>query len=67
MISREELMHEGLMGNPSAKKRREQLGELLRIGYVNGKQLQHRLRMFGITRDQFLAAVKQIDKEDSND
>lgn len=61
LISRDTLMENGLMGNPDAKRRRKQLGELLGIGYVNGKQLQHRLRMFGITKDQFQAAVKKID------
>ncbi|MCH4163815.1 MAG: ribonuclease M5 [Lentilactobacillus diolivorans] len=67
LISREELMTDGLMGNPQSKQRRQQLGELLHIGYVNGKQLQHRLRMFGITHTQFVDAVKKIDKEGKND
>lgn len=67
IISKAELMKYGLMGNPSAKKRRERLGEILRIGYVNGKQLQHRLRMFGISHEEFLNAVEQIDKEESHD
>lgn len=60
LISRETLMKNGLMGNPDAKSRREALGEILGIGYVNGKQLQHRLRMFGITNQQFREAVKKI-------
>lgn len=67
IISKAELMKDGLMGNPSAKKRRERLGEILRIGYVNGKQLQHRLRMFGISHEEFLDAVEKIDKEETND
>ncbi|EEI71338.1 ribonuclease M5 [Lentilactobacillus hilgardii] len=61
LISRETLMKFGLMGYPDAKQRREKLGELLGIGYVNGKQLQHRLRMFGISQQQFLDAVEKID------
>lgn len=67
LISRAELIQDGLMGNPDAKRRREKLGEILGIGYVNGKQLQHRLRMFGITHDQFLAALRQIDGDNQND
>lgn len=62
LISRELLMKYRLMGSPDARKRREKLGELLGIGYVNGKQLQHRLRMFGVTADQFKHAVEEIDK-----
>lgn len=60
-------MVHGLMGNPDAKERRKQLGELLHIGYVNGKQLQHRLRMFGITHDQFIDAISKIDGDNIND
>ncbi|GHP13123.1 ribonuclease M5 1 [Lentilactobacillus fungorum] len=67
LISREELMAHGLMGNPEAKQRRRQLGELLNIGYVNGKQLQHRLRMFGITHEAFIDAIRKIDGEHTND
>lgn len=67
LISQTELMVHGLMGNPDAKERRKQLGELLHIGYVNGKQLQHRLRMFGITHDQFIDAISKIDGDNIND
>ena len=35
------------MGSES-RKRREYLGEALRIGYCNGKQLIKRLELFGI-------------------
>ena len=36
------------MGSES-RKRREYLGEALRIGYCNGKQLLKRLELFGVT------------------
>ncbi len=39
-ISQADLIHARLVGGPAAKARREALGELLRIGYVNGKQLK---------------------------
>ena len=52
-ITRADLMRmELLMGNDS-RKRREYLGEKLRIGYSNGKQ---RLELFGIT----LAEVEEV-------
>ncbi|WP_175265032.1 DUF4093 domain-containing protein, partial [Lacticaseibacillus nasuensis] len=46
---------------PSRRARRERLGELLHIGYTNGKQLQKRLRQFAITPAQFAAAVAQLE------
>ena len=55
-ITRADLMRmELLMGNDS-RKRREYLGEKLRIGYSNGKQLLKRLELFGIT----LAEVEEV-------
>jgi ribonuclease M5 len=43
------------MGGES-RKRREYLGERLRIGYCNGKQLLKRLELFGIS----LAEVEEV-------
>ena len=42
----------GLIGHPNSAKIRQKLSEALGIGYVNGKQLQKRLMMFGITKQQ---------------
>ena len=65
LITHEDLMAAGLIGGAGAKARREQLGEYLQIGYVNGKQLEKRLRMFSIQPADFAAAVQQIrQKED---
>lgn len=55
------------MGSPKSKHRRQLLGERLGIGYVNGKQLQHRLRMFGITPEVFETTVKEIIEEERNE
>lgn len=54
------LQQAGLIGGAHARQRREQLGELLHIGYTNGKQLQHRLTEFGISPAAFEAAMKTI-------
>ena len=43
------------MGSDS-RQRREYLGERLRIGYSNGKQLLKRLELFGVT----LAEVEEV-------
>lgn len=50
------------MVHPRAAERRMQLGNLLGIGYCNGKQLYKRLAMFGITREEFAQALAQIDQ-----
>ena len=37
------------------------------IGYGNGKQLVHRLNMFQISPNQFVAAVEQIKREENDE
>ncbi|WP_239256361.1 ribonuclease M5 [Listeria ilorinensis] len=66
-ITHEQLIELGLLGGAAAKKRRERLGELLQIGYMNGKQLENRLQMFGITNEKFSAAWKQVLQEEKDD
>ncbi|WP_461214507.1 ribonuclease M5 [Lacticaseibacillus sp. GG6-2] len=56
----------GLIGGPRAAKRRARIGDVLHIGYTNGKQLQKRLRQFGITEAQLQQAVAQLDEEDAH-
>ena len=60
-----EILIEGkLIGHPHAKDRRTRIGELLKIGYTNGKQLQKRLSIFQISIKQLQAAISQLDLED---
>ena len=66
-ISMLDLIFYGLIGGPTAKKRREKLGERLKIGYANGKQLMKRLAMFHITKEAFLEAIEAILKEEEAD
>ena len=47
-ITKSDLMRLGLLMGSDSRKRREYLGEALRIGYCNGKQLIKRLELFGI-------------------
>lgn len=61
--TRADLAQAGLVGQPSSRQRRERLGQLLGIGYGNGKQLLHRLNLFQISRDQFAQAIAKITKE----
>ena len=55
-ITRSDLMRLGLLMGSDSRKRREYLGEALRIGYCNGKQLLKRLELFGIC----LAQVEEV-------
>lgn len=55
-------MAAGMLVHPRAAERRMALGNALGIGYCNGKQLFKRLAMFGITPEEFQAALTQIDQ-----
>ncbi|UFJ43398.1 ribonuclease M5 [Brevibacillus humidisoli] len=61
-ISFEEIIAHGLTAGPKAKERRLRLGERLGIGYANAKQLHKRLSVFQISREEFLAALKELDQ-----
>lgn len=62
LISVQRLRAYGLLGGADSKRLRTQLGNLLSIGYTNGKQLYKRLKMFQITPeelDQAMTVVRQ--------
>ena len=48
-VTKSDLMRLGLLLGSDSRQRREYLGEQLRIGYSNGKQLLKRLELFGVT------------------
>lgn len=52
----------GLVAGANSKERREALGDRLKIGYTNGKQLAKRLRMFQVSEKEFREALEQIEK-----
>ncbi|OKL35764.1 ribonuclease M5 [Domibacillus mangrovi] len=64
-MTMEDLVDAGLIGGDRAKARREKLGIKLKIGYANGKQLHKRLIMFQVTREQFIAALKEVMEEET--
>lgn len=59
----EDLMNAHLVGHSNSKFLREKLGEKLGIGYSNGKQLLSKLNNYGISREEFEQAVKNIFEE----
>lgn len=66
-ISKAILLDMQLLGGIGSKARRERLGDLLRIGYTNGKQLQARLNMFGISESKLRSAYEQMKQEAENE
>lgn len=62
-ISLNQLMDLGLIAGAKAKSYRRLLGEKLRIGYVNGKQLQKRLAMFKINEAELTKTLQEIREE----
>lgn len=62
-ISMQDLMDAGLLHHPQAARRRLRMGQLLGIGYANGKQFYRRCRMFQITRSEFEQARKRMEEE----
>ena len=60
-ITKTDLMRLGLLMGSDSRKRREYLGEALRIGYCNGKQLIKRLELFGISLAEVEATMKSYE------
>lgn len=65
-IPRSLLVSYGLIAGEKAKARREALGDHLRIGYTNGKQLVKRLQVFQISKEEFEQAMTEILKDEKN-
>lgn len=63
-IPRKTLLDYGLIAGVAAKDRREKLGDYLRIGYTNSKQLEKRLKMFRITPEELAEAMQAIQSEE---
>jgi ribonuclease M5 len=56
----EDLFSAGLVGSEQASNYRMALGRKLGIGDTNAKQCLHRLNRFGISRELFFQAVKEV-------
>lgn len=62
-IAWSDLLEAGLIVHPNAARRRYRMGELLGIGYANGKQFYKRCAMFRVTREEFAACLAQLERE----
>ena len=59
----QDLYHFKLMGSVDSKKRRLILGKELGIGYGNGAQTLSRLNNYGISKEEFIEAIKKINEQ----
>jgi len=59
-ITWSDLLQTGLIHHPDAARRRKAMGQLLGIGYCNGKQFFKRCKTFQISRQEFCAAYQQM-------
>ncbi|GEK59782.1 ribonuclease M5 [Marinococcus halophilus] len=66
-VTRQELLELGLFAGRGSREKRARLGEILNIGYANGKQLLKRLEMFQISQAEFTAAYEQLMKEEEKE
>ncbi|MFC9779055.1 ribonuclease M5 [Paenibacillus chitinolyticus] len=64
LLTWEDLIAAGLVVHPDAAARRLEVGKKLGIGYCNGKQFYKRCAAFQISREEFEAAVEQLDRPD---
>lgn len=55
-----DLISNNLLGDNKSSIRRERVGDILGIGYCNGKKFLSRLNHFNITREQFDEALRKI-------
>ena len=59
-FSHMDLFQYDLNGSPQAAARRDALGAELGIGYGNAKRFLERLNHYGVSREEFLAALEKI-------
>lgn len=64
-IRQKDLIRLGLIMGSDSRKRREYLGEHLRIGYCNGKQLLKRLELFGVALTDVEEVMGEYEKDGS--
>ena len=60
VFTQEDMVQSGLAGAQGSALKRDKLGRLLGIGYGNSKVFLNRLNHYGITRDEFIKAMKEV-------
>ena len=60
LFTKEDLYAAGLIGCEDSRDRREKLGNLLSIGYGNGKTFLKKLNSFNISKEYFYEKIKEL-------
>ena len=58
-----DMIENGLSVGADSKINRQKLGSILKIGYANTKQFLSKLNNFGITREEFENAIRELKKQ----
>ncbi len=58
-----DLVKHGLSGMPDSSERRARAGAILGIGWANAKTFLKRLNHYGVTREEFDEAMRQLEGE----
>lgn len=61
-----DLVRNNLSGAADASDRRARLGEKLGLGFANAKTFLHRLNRYGVTREEFDIALREMEEEDGS-
>ena len=61
IFSMSDMMMHGLTGTDDAAARRARLGRYLGLGFANAKTFLRRLNTYGVTREEFISALKEIE------
>ena len=65
-FSSTDLSDNELIGGESSKERRTLLGDLLGLGYCNGKSLLKKLNLMGVSRKDFDEAIRKVNEKLGN-
>ena len=57
------MISSGLSGSEMAAARRARIGAMLGVGCANAKTFLKRLNHYGVTQEEFSAALAELDKE----
>ena len=60
----EDLVAKGLSNGKNSRNRRILLGDILKIGYYNSKQLLNILNSFNISKQDFDKGIEEIDRKE---
>ena len=61
IFSMSDMMAHGLTGTEDAAARRAHIGRRLGLGFANAKTFLRRLNTYGVTREEFASALKEIE------